>query len=332
MADTVGAGSEGFGVDGRLEHGGWGRGASGLRKEMGGLGQRSLLECRGSKVGKPGAGAGADGIRVEGGGNSGHKPPSTNAQKFMGAGLHVGGLKAPDVYETSQVPLPITKPIPEAVTTPAHTAGEYPRHSKSIPPSTPIPVNHYLDPPDPAPTSAQQPQAEAETEAEKEQEPNPTKPKPIFRNITIYINGSTYPLISDHKLKRLLVAHGANLSIALGRRTVTHVILGHANAISGPASGISSSASSGKTAGGVGVDKVAGAGGGLAASKIQKEIANVRGKGVKFVTAEWVVESVKCGRRLPEWQFGGVGCKMKRQGSVVGMLRRGRGRAEHDDG
>ena len=31
VADTVGAGSEGFGEDGRLENGGWERGAKGLR-------------------------------------------------------------------------------------------------------------------------------------------------------------------------------------------------------------------------------------------------------------------------------------------------------------
>jgi hypothetical protein len=69
-------------------------------------------------------------------------------------------------------------------------------------------------------------------------------------------------LISDHKLKHLLAEHGARHSIALGRRTVTHVILGT-------------------------VTGKGGAGAGLAASKIQKEIAKSGGKAVKFVTAEW---------------------------------------------
>ena len=46
-----------------------------------------------------------------------------------------------------------------------------------------------------------------------------------------------------------------------------------------------------------------GAGGGLAGSKIQKEIARVGGKGVKFVSAEWVVESIRQGRRVPEARF-----------------------------
>jgi hypothetical protein len=91
----------------------------------------------------------------------------------------------------------------------------------------------------------------------------------IFTSLTIYINGSTAPLVSDHKLKQLLTQHGANVSIGLARRSVTHVILGTANTRSGD------------------VRRAKGAGGGLAATKIQKEIETVRGKGVKFVKAEW---------------------------------------------
>ena len=94
---------------------------------------------------------------------------------------------------------------------------------------------------------------------------SPQKPseKKIFSSLTIYINGSTGPLVSDHKLKYLLAEHGARISIALGRRSVTHVILGTPNG------------------------KGTGAGGGLAAGKIQKEVQRVGGKGVKFVGVEW---------------------------------------------
>lgn len=84
----------------------------------------------------------------------------------------------------------------------------------------------------------------------------------IFAGLCFYVNGSTAPLISDHKLKHILAAHGAQHSIALGRRTVTHVILG---------------ASTGN----------GGAGGGLAATKMQKEVAKAGGKSVKFVNSEW---------------------------------------------
>lgn len=86
----------------------------------------------------------------------------------------------------------------------------------------------------------------------------------IFKGLNIYINGSTMPLIGDHKLKQLLATHGANMSIGLARRTVTHVIVG-------------------KQVGG----SELGVGGGLAAGKMQKEIATMRGKGVKFVSVEW---------------------------------------------
>ena len=87
--------------------------------------------------------------------------------------------------------------------------------------------------------------------------------KKIFTGLCIYINGSTSPMVGDHKLKQLLAQHGARISIALGRRSVTHVILGTPNGATG------------------------GAGGGLAAGKIQKEIKRIRGCGVKYVGVDW---------------------------------------------
>lgn len=123
--------------------------------------------------------------------------------------------------------------------------------------------------------------------------------KGIFSGLCIYINGSTAPAIGDYKLKHLLAEHGAHISIALGRRTVTHVIVGRPND-----------------------GKGAGAGGGLAGSKIQKEISRTRGKGIKFVSVEWVVESVKAGRRLAEARFPGVSVAPCRVGSVYGMFKR----------
>ena len=91
--------------------------------------------------------------------------------------------------------------------------------------------------------------------------------KGIFDGLVIYINGSTYPVISDHRLKHVLAENGARIALHLGRRQVTHVILGK------PSAGDS------------------GAGGGLSASKIQKEISRLRGCGVKFVGVEWYVNS-----------------------------------------
>lgn len=92
---------------------------------------------------------------------------------------------------------------------------------------------------------------------------------PIFAGLTIYINGSTMPLISDHKLRHLLVSHGARIAISLTRRSVTHVIIGRPNKHKPSGSG---------------------AGGGLAAGKFQREIGSVgRGRAVKIVGVEWCV-------------------------------------------
>lgn len=63
-----------------------------------------------------------------------------------------------------------------------------------------------------------------------------------------------------------------------------------------------------------------GAGGGLAARKIQKEIETVRGKGVKYVRVEWVLESIKAGKRLPEARFAALHVAHKGTRSVYGMF------------
>lgn len=97
------------------------------------------------------------------------------------------------------------------------------------------------------------------------EKPTPERRK-IFHDLRIYVNGSTAPMVSDHRLKQLLVEHGAHISLALGRRSVTHVILGTPNGARGG---------------------VQGAGGGLAAGKIQKEIRRAGGCGVKYVGVDW---------------------------------------------
>ncbi|OTB09137.1 hypothetical protein M426DRAFT_316427 [Hypoxylon sp. CI-4A] len=138
---------------------------------------------------------------------------------------------------------------------------------------------------------AAQRKAEDETrDAEKAQT------RGIFDGVVVHINGSTHPLISDHKLKHVLAEHGAKTSINLGRRQVTHVILGR------PAGGSR------------------GAGGGLAGGKLQKEIQKVGGCAVKFVGAEWILESVKAGKRLPETRFSNLKVASKGQQSVYGVF------------
>lgn len=111
-------------------------------------------------------------------------------------------------------------------------------------------------------------------EKKTQQQPRPPlPPPPIFRGLTMYLNGSTAPLVSDHKIKQLFVQHGGNSAFALGRKSVTHVIIGST------------------------------CGGGLAARKINKEVTTVGAKGIKYVTAQWVLSSIEKGIRQPEARY-----------------------------
>lgn len=136
---------------------------------------------------------------------------------------------------------------------------------------------------------------EEQEEAKQDEKPCPQ----ILTNVTIYINGSTMPAISDHKLKHLISIHGGRMSIALGRRTVTHVIIGRPNSNGG-------------------------CGGGLSGSKTHKEVTRMGGVAVKYVTAEWVLESIKAGKRLPESRFEAMRLAPKGVNSIAGMFGGGR--------
>ncbi|KAL8672117.1 MAG: hypothetical protein Q9168_003423, partial [Polycauliona sp. 1 TL-2023] len=237
LYDTVGAGSESFGKDGRKENGGWEKGAVGLR-EKGWQDVRGLL----AKNDKPNAGA----------------DPSSSGEGKEREGKR---RKLSDDRAPKNSSLLSSNTAKKADGNEAQTV------------------------PHPAPTTPE--------------------PRQIFDGLCVFINGSTAPLVGDHRLKQLLAQNGARVSIALGRRTVTHVILGTPN---------------GAGLGGGG----GGAGGGLAASKIQKEILRVGGKGVKYVGVEWVLESLKAGKRLPEAQFSNITLAAKGQKSVYGMFAKGK--------
>ena len=101
-------------------------------------------------------------------------------------------------------------------------------------------------------------------EDELKEEEKSNRPRKIFDGLVIYINGSTYPLMGDHKLRHLLAENGAKLSLHLGWRQVTHIILGR------PSGG-----------------KEPGAGGRLAGTKIEKEIKRIGGCGIKYIEVEW---------------------------------------------
>ncbi|KAK4071397.1 uncharacterized protein Triagg1_6058 [Trichoderma aggressivum f. europaeum] len=131
-------------------------------------------------------------------------------------------------------------------------------------------------------------------EDEEKQKKTQANPRKLFDGVTVYVNGSTFPLVSDHRLKQLISENGGNMSLNLGRRKVTHVILGRPN---------------GSTEG-------KGTGGGLAAGKLEKEIRKIGGCGVKFVSVEWVLQSLQEGKRLPEARFSNLKMAAKAQNSV----------------
>jgi len=106
--------------------------------------------------------------------------------------------------------------------------------------------------------------AQRQTEDDKKEEEKLNQKKGVFDGLVVYINGSTHPLISDHKLKHLLAENGARMSLHLGRKQFTHVILGKPSGSSG-----------------------GGAGGGLSGTKIEQEIKRIGGYGVKYVGVEW---------------------------------------------
>lgn len=107
----------------------------------------------------------------------------------------------------------------------------------------------------------------AEDERQRKDKETARRGRRILDGLVVYVNGSTHPAISDHRLKRVLVENGARVALHLARRQVTHVILGR------PA----------RAGGG------AGAGGGLAGGKLEREIRRVGGCGVKYVGVEWYV-------------------------------------------
>lgn len=150
------------------------------------------------------------------------------------------------------------------------------------------------------PTLAQ----EARDEAGEEDNTRRTQERKIFDGLVIYVNGSTHPLVSDIKLKRLVSEHGARMSLHLGRRQVTHVILGKPSGPNG------------------------GAGGGLAGGKLEREIRRVGGCGIKFVGVEWVLESIKAGKRLPEARFANLKIAARRQQSVLGAFSKADGNTQ----
>ncbi|CAG8957448.1 hypothetical protein HYFRA_00011429 [Hymenoscyphus fraxineus] len=145
--------------------------------------------------------------------------------------------------------------------------------------------------------------ASRKKEDDMKEEAKRNRTKQVFDGLVLYINGSTHPMISDHKLKHVLAENGAKVSLHMARKQVTHVILGRPSGMQ------------------------IGAGGGLSGSKLEKEIKRVGGCGIKFVGVEWVLDSLKAGKRLPESQYSNLKVAAKSQQSVYGFFQKNAGPA-----
>lgn len=97
----------------------------------------------------------------------------------------------------------------------------------------------------------------------------PTLRSRIFAGCDFYVNGYTGTRIGDMELKKLLAVHGGNVR-QLPSATVTHIVTGV-----------------------------------LSASKAQKILDGAtHGRKKKVVRVDWVLDSVKAGKRLGEAAYG----------------------------
>lgn len=269
VSDTVGAGSLDFGKDGRTENGGWIPGAKGLRTG----GQRSLWEC----------------MRIE-------------KAREVGCGEERSAKRAKIEQEDAQGP---ASQNPTAVVNPftpfRRSDGTVRESSWTSHEASPSEFVEPIFTRDSQISPHQQSEKHTLDENTERNDDEPAKDRPalqIFANLNFYINGSTAPY-SDHQIKHLLSKHGGRISVSLGRRTVTHVILGRPQ---GPHAG--------------------GSGGGLAATKIQKEIARTSGnQRVKYVNVDWVASSVRAGKRVPESRFEAMKLAPKGVGGISSIFQ-----------
>jgi hypothetical protein len=267
LSDLVGAGSEDFGKDGRKENGDWEVGAPGLREK----GWRDIRDLMAGPS-KRKIGALNDASEPKAENNAGEPTSIKRCKSDPSPGEVPEVMEAVDQSQSDNDALPFSSAQPPRKTSQPSQERVHSKDSDNA-------------------MSATKRNEESRT---TQRSPGTIRRPQIFRGLTIYLNGTTAPLVSDHKLKQLFAQHGGNAAIALGRRTVTHVIIGES------------------------------CGGGLASTKFQKEIKTVGGKGIMFVTPQWVLDSVERGIRQQEARYapknvmGRIGGS--RQPSVLGRF------------
>lgn len=170
--------------------------------------------------------------------------------------ISTGRLEAKPFFGHSYPSASVSRPASASASKPASASAS---STPAFSPKTKL----ELAEPTPTPSTLKE---ETQTPYQASNPPPDTNSKSnLLSGTSIYINGTTLPQISDHKLKHLLVAHGANVASFMARKGVTHIIV----------------APPGTTG--------AGAGGGLAARKLQMEISRGGWRGIKVVGVEWYV-------------------------------------------
>lgn len=327
LSDLVGAGSVNWGKDGRKENGDWEKGAPGLREK--GWQDISTL-MNGSRKRKPD--------------NDGDEFVDKNKKKreigSMVAGM-MNNRKGRYTYANSEEGIDQEKATATKSMTIASTPT--PAISSSSTSSTSSSSSSSL-----ASKPIQQHPAQLSstttiippclTLSSPRSTTNPPRPPQIFTSLTLYLNGSTLPLISDHRLKTLWTQHGGTISLSLARRKVTHVILASFTVSSAstspstltPTPHPTTTASTSSTINNRSkTETKATAGGPLSSSKIQKEITRIGGQGIKYVTAQWVIDCIDKGKRVSERNYvpdgiagriGGAG--QRSVGEIFGKMRK----------
>jgi hypothetical protein len=280
LADTVGAGSEDFGKEGRKVNGSWRDGLEGLRDKT----QKSIEDVLSTE-------------KQEGEKHKAEEQqrPLKKHEDESGEDFELRKAIAASLHETTHTPTPEPDADADADLERAMQASMADPCARPdpdlIPPSNQ--ADYY--------STAQSAEEASALANEDNLSPEDHQPKQIFHSLVFYVNGSTAPLISDHRLKYLISSRGGHLSISHARKQVTHVIIGNPH---------NHHSSTGK-----------GTGGALASTKIQREITRHRGKGVKFVGAQWIIDSVHAGKRMAETRYENVKLGGAGQGSVFDKFK-----------
>ena len=290
IADSVGAGRETLESDGRLEDGGWIKGAPGLRAG----GQRSIQQSAKSAENGKNNDSSLDGERMPKRRRLDNvhtlQGPAPAAQKQQS---QIGPFEQAHLTQDTPPTMQTAEASSESQPKPTPTQTRLSQRSNITSSASTVTTDAGFSP------TVPKPPLENFKAIHPDAPPNdPSAQKSIFRGLSFYINGSTYPEVSDHKLKQMIGQHGGSLSLGLARRTVTHVIVGE-------------------------LSRNGGCGGGLAGSKIQKKAAlGGKGEGVKYVKAGWVLESVRQMRRVSEADYlvKDIGTGGAKQRTVMSMI------------